>query len=351
MNKIKIGGKTVGYGEPCFIIAEAGVNHNGELEKALKLIDIAADSGADAVKFQTFRAEQVVTESGEMAEYQKKNLGHEKSQREMLRELELNEEFYPALMKRAKEKNIIFFSTPHGGKASVDFLESVGVPLYKVGSGDLTNYLLLRRVAQTGKPVILSSGMATMEEVKAAIAFIRKEGAKDVMMLHCTTNYPCPPEEANLNAMVTMMHELDAIVGYSDHSEGPEGAMAAAAFGAAVYERHFTVDKFLPGPDHIASDSPEEFAAKVAAMRRVALMLGSAVKAPVASEMASMKGAVRRSIVAARDLPAGQVIKEEDLEAKRPGGGISPAEFEKLLGKKLKRAVKADEMLSLGDVE
>ncbi len=168
--KIKFEGRSIGYGEPVFVIAEAGVNHNSELEKALQLIDIAAEVGADAVKFQTFRAEQVVVESGEMAEYQKKNLGETKSQRDMLRELELNEAFYPELQKRAKEKGIIFFSTPHGGRASVDFLESVGVSLYKVGSGDLTNYLLLDRLAETRKPIVISTGMAYMDEVKAAVA-------------------------------------------------------------------------------------------------------------------------------------------------------------------------------------
>ena len=273
--KIKVGNKTIGYGEPVFIIAEAGVNHNGELEKALQLVDIAAEAGADAVKFQTFRAEQVVIESGEMAEYQRKNIGEgsasRRSQREMLRELELKEEFYQPIMDRCREKGIIFFSAPHGGKASVDFLETLHVPLYKVGSGDLTNYILLDRLARTGKPTILSTGMATMSETKEALHFLQERGVEDLMVLHCTTNYPCPPEEVNLAAMVWMMEELDVIVGFSDHTQGEEVAVLAASLGTAVYERHFTIDKSLPGPDHTSSDSPEEFKEKVEAIRRTAI--------------------------------------------------------------------------------
>lgn len=350
MHKFKIGDRTIGYGERCFVIAEAGVNHNGELEKALQLVDIAADCGADAVKFQTFRAEQVVVESGEMVEYQKKNIGEVKSQREMLSELELKEEYYPRIIERCKEKGILFMSTPHGGKASVDFLESQEVLVYKVGSGDLTNYILLEHIAKTGKPVILSSGMAYMEEVKDAIAFMKKKGAKDLAMLHCTTNYPCPLNEVNLSAMVMMMKEIDdAAIGYSDHTEGVQTALMAVTLGAAVYERHFTIDKSLPGPDHVASDSPQEFKEKVAAIRNVPVLMGSAEKKPNKSESDSMRSAVRRSIVAAHDMDAGHAITYNDIEAKRPATGTSPTLYESFIGKKLKRAVKADEMLKPED--
>ncbi len=363
IKKIRIGDKTIGYGEPVFIIAEAGVNHNGELTKALQLVDIAAEADADAVKFQTFRAEQVVIESGEMAEYQKKNIGEgsasRRSQREMLHELELKEEFYLALIERAREKGIIFFSTPHGGRASVDFLESLGVPAYKIGSGDLTNYILLDRLVGTGKPLILSSGMATMKEVKAAIDFLRKRGVEDLVMLHCTTNYPCPPEEVNLAAMVRMMEELDVIVGYSDHTQGEKAATLAASLGMAVYERHFTIDKSLPGPDHAASDNPEELKRKVEAIKRTNLgsvtpnpvLMGSDKKQPAKSETGFIRTLVRRSIVVARDLEAGRVIQKSDLEAKRPGDGTSPTQFEKFIGRRLKRAVPADHQLKFEDLE
>ncbi len=356
--KIQVGNKSIGYGEPVFIIAEAGVNHNGQLEKALQLVDIAAEAGADAVKFQTFRAEQVVIESGEMAEYQKKNIGQVKSQREMLRELELKEEFYPTLIARCKERGIIFMSTPHGGRASVDFLESLGVSIYKVGSGDLTNYILLDRLAETRKPVIISTGMATMEEVKNAVRFLGERGVEDLVVLHCTTNYPASPEEVNLSAMKTMMEELDAIVGFSDHTQGQEAGVLAASLGMTVYERHFTIDKSLPGPDHVASDSPEELKEKIAAIRAVKagsvapnpVLMGRSEKKPTASEL-KMLPLVRRSIVAARDLEAGHVLEKGDLEARRPGDGVSPTEYEKFVGKKLKQAVPADHQLKFEDLE
>lgn len=351
LKTVHIGHKKIGYGEPVFIIAEAGVNHNGELEKALQLVDIAKEAGADVVKFQTFKAEDVVTEIGEMASYQKKNIGQEESQREMLRKLELPDEFYSPIMERCRKRNILFLSTPHGGKASVDFLESIGVKAYKIGSGDLTNYILLKKVAKTGKPIILSSGMATMEEVKSAISFIRSQGNELIAVLHCTTNYPCPPDEVNLLAMKTMMEELDVPVGYSDHTQGIQVAIMAATMGAAIYECHFTIDKTLPGPDHIASCEPDELKARIDAIRDVPVILGRGEKTPNKSEVESMVKLVRRSIVAAKNLEVGQTITDEDLEAKRPGDGISPTQYEKFLGKKLKTSLKADQQITFEDVE
>lgn len=349
---INIGNKKIGYSEPVFVIAEAGVNHNGRLDLALQLVDIASQAGADAVKFQTFKAEDVVTEKGEMASYQKKNTGQEKSQREMLRELELPEDFYDPIIKRCDEKEILFMSTPHGGKKSVDFLESLGVKAYKIGSGDLTNYILLDRVARTKKPVILSSGMATLDEVKDAIKFLRSRGNKQIAILHCTTNYPTPPEEVNLLAMKTMMEELDVAVGYSDNGvEGTEVAAMATALGVAVYECHFTTDKTLPGPDHIASCDPEELKAKIATIRKAQLILGRKEKVPNASEVDSMLTLVRKSIVAARDLSQDHVITEADIEAKRPGDGVSPDQYEKFLGKVLKRDKKTDQQIFFEDIE
>lgn len=350
---IEIAGKEIGYGYPVFVIAEVGVNHNGELKKALQLIDIAEEAGADAVKFQTFKAEEVVTERGEMASYQKKNIRREENQREMLRRLELPDEFYRPIIERCGERDILFLSTPHGGKASVDFLESLGMQAYKIGSGDLTNYILLSKVAATGKPVILSSGMATLDEVKDAIRFVKSKGNNQIAMLHCTTNYPCPPEEVNLSAMRTMMEELDVPVGYSDHTEGNQiqVAIAAAALGIAVYECHFTIDKTLPGPDHVASADPMELKAKIEAIRQARTVLGKSEKTPNKSEVKSMLTLVRRSIVAAKDLAAGHVICEDDLEAKRPGDGVSPTQYEEFLGKRLRVNLKTDQQITFGDIE
>ncbi len=347
---INIGSRKIGYDLPVFVIAEVGVNHNQRLDLALKLIDIAVDSGADAVKFQTFKAEDVVTEVGEMAAYQKKNTGYKKTQREMLRDLELPDDFYIPIIRRCIKRGILFMSTPHGGKKSVVFLESLGVEAYKIGSGDLTNYILLDKVAKTGKPMILSSGMATFDEVKDAISFVRSRRNNQIAMLHCTTNYPCPPEEVNLLAMKKMMDELDIPVGYSDHTKGNQVAIMAATLGMALYECHFTLDKKLPGPDHIASDEPDELKDKIAAIRRVSVILGKAEKVPNESEESLMIPLVRRSIVAAANLSKGHMITEADIEAKRPGDGVSPTQYEKFLGKKLKKDVNLDQQITFKDL-
>lgn len=347
---IKIGKKTVGFNSPVFIIAEAGVNHNGKLDLALKLIDVAATAGADAVKFQTFKAENVVLADAEMVEYQKKNLRQKKSQQTMLRELELREEFYEPIIKRCAEKNIIFFSTPHGGKQSVDFLETIGVGAYKIGSGDLTNYLLLNRVAKTKKPIILSTGMATLKEIQDSISFIRSKGNNKIVVLHCTTNYPCPLEEVNLKAMVEMIKKFSVPVGYSDHTLGNQTAIMAVTLGATLYECHFTLDKNLPGPDHAASADPRELKEKISAIREVQTIMGSKEKKPTKSELKMRKG-VRKSIVFTRVMAKGTVIREDDLEAKRPANGVSPARYKEFVGKRLVCAVGVDRQLSPGDIE
>lgn len=346
----KIDGHQIRENGDIFIIAEAGVNHNQNLNLALKLIDVAAKCGADAVKFQTFKAEQVVTSEGEMAYYQKKNTGKIQSQRNMLKNLELPENFYPKLIKRCIQKNILFMSTPHGGNTSVDLLEKFNICAYKIGSGDLTNYLLLQRVAKTGKPIILSSGMATLKEVKNAIGFIRSCGNNKIAVLHCTTNYPCPPEEVNLKAMLTMMKKLDIPVGYSDHAQGNQVGLMAATLGAAIYECHFTLDKKLPGPDHIASSEPQELKQKIQEIRNVNLILGNGVKKPNKSELDSMIPLVRRSIVASSNLASGHILTLPDLEAKRPGTGISPTKYKHFIGKKLKKPLKIDQQLSFSDI-
>lgn len=347
---IKIGNRRIGNGAPVFIIAEAGVNHNGKLDLALKLVEAAAEAGADAVKFQTFQAENVVLPDAGLAEYQKKNLGYSESQRDMLRELELKEEFYKPILERCRKKNIIFLSTPHGGRQSVDFLESLGAPAYKVGSGDLTNYLFLKHVARTEKPIILSTGMANLKEVKDAVSFIKRAGNDQIAILHCTTNYPCLPEEVNLMAMATIINEFSVPVGYSDHTIGQQTAIMAITLGAAIYECHITLDKNLPGPDHIASVDPKELKDKISAIRKVALIMGSARKIPNPSEL-KMKKIIRKSLVFARAMAKGEVIRESDLEAKRPGDGVSPTEFSKFVGKRTARLVRMDQKLFPRDID
>lgn len=341
----------VNEGKEVFIIAEAGVNHNGSLEKALELVDLAADIGANAVKFQTFKAEQVVTEMGTMAEYQKKNTGIVKSQQDMLRELELPENFYPPLIERCCQKSILFLSTPHGGIESVRFLESLNTAAYKVGSGDLTNYLLLDAIAHTGKPIILSTGMGTLEEVKNTVEFIKSKGNDQIIVLHCTSNYPCPAKDVNMAAMKTLMQELDTPVGYSDHTEGNEAAIMATALGQTLYEFHFTLDKSLPGPDHVASTSPEEARQRIKAIRQTSMMMGDGMKEPTTDEKTLMLPIVRRSLVAARDLRKGHILIQDDLEAKRPGNGLSPMYYEKIIGKPLKKDYKKDEAMRLTDID
>lgn len=348
---INIGSFEIKETSRVFIIAEAGVNHNGELEKALELVDIAACAGADAVKFQTYRPEGVVTARGGMARYQEKSLGKQINQLEMIKLFELNESYYRKIMKRCKEKKILFLSTPHGGRQSVDLLESLNIPVYKIGSGDLTNYILLDKVARIGKPVILSSGMATMDEVKDAIRFVKSRGNNQVAMLHCTTNYPCLYEDVNLAAMVTMMNDLDVSVGYSDHTQGSQVAVMAVTLGAAIYECHFTIDKSLPGPDHVASCEPSELRERIKAIRDISTIMGQAEKKPTQGELDLPIIMPRKSIVSVSDFPAGHILSEEDLEAKRPGDGMSPTMYEQFLGKKLKKAVNRDDQLFLKDID
>lgn len=333
-----------------FIIAEAGVNHNQKLDLALKLVDVAADSGADVVKFQTFTAEQLVTKQGRMAAYQKKNLGREISQQEMLKEVELPESFYSQIIKRCRKKKILFMSTPHGGRSSVKLLEKFKTKAYKISSADLTNFILLDEAAKTQKPIILSSGMATLAEVKNAIKFIRSRANFKICVLHCTTNYPCPPNEVNLRAMKTMMEKLDVPVGFSDHTDNSLAGIGAAFLGMAVYECHFTLDKNLPGPDHIASAEPEELKQRIKAIRDVAIILGKSEKIPNKNEVKAMLPQVRKSIIAAADLETGHILTEKDLEAKRPANGLSPIFYQKLLNKKIKRRISKDEIITLKDI-
>jgi len=348
MKEIKIGEHVIGNGEPVFTIAEAGVNHNGSLKLAKELVDAAKAAGADAVKFQTFKAEDVVTGKAQMAAYQQKNLKIRKSQLEMLRDYELDYSDFRKLKKYCDEKNIIFLSTPHSEEAA-DFLEPL-VPAYKIGSGDITNIPFLEKVAKKGKPMIVGTGMSTLGEVKEALNAIYRMGNKQVVMLHCTTSYPCLLEEVNLKAMVTMQKELDCLIGYSDHTLGLTVPIMAAALGAVVIEKHFTLDKSLPGPDHKASLEPDELKSMVQAIREVEKALGSSIKRPTKNEKKT-RLAVRKSIVAKTDLEIGTKINMENVAIKRPGTGLRPVNLKKILGKKVKRYLKKDAMIKISDLE
>ena len=313
-----------------FIIAEAGVNHNGDWETARKLVDAAVEAGADAVKFQTFKAEKLVCKNAEKADYQKETTDQEESQFEMLKKLELTEDMHNQLLTYCKEKEILFLSTPFDVD-SVDYLIGLGMDIMKVPSGEITNYPYLRKVAQTGKKVILSSGMSDLEEVKAAVAVLKEFGCRDVALLHCNTEYPTPYSDVNLNAMITLRNELGIDVGYSDHTPGIEIPIAAAAMGARIIEKHFTLDKTMEGPDHKASLEPQELKAMVAAIRNVEAALGSGVKEPSFSERKNMAIA-RKSIVAKCNIEKGQVFTEDNLTTKRPGTGISPMNWNEIIG-------------------
>ena len=344
MKNILIQNRRIGHNQPVFVIAEAGVNHNGKLDLALKLVDAAAGAGADAVKFQTFRTGQVVTEAGEMVEYQKKNMGKTVSQIEMLRKLEFNESWYPRIIDYCKKREIIFLSTPHGSFASIDLLQGLGVPAFKFGSGDLTSLPLLAYAAKFRKPIILGTGMATIAEVREAIKTIKNSGNNKIIVLHCTTNYPCPPEEVNLRAMQTMMKELDVLVGYSDHTIGSQVAVMASTIGACVIEKHLTLDHNLPGPDHKASSNPVDFKKAVDEIRFANVILGAAVKKPTEAEKKLL--VVRRSIVSVKDIRKGEKFTRNNLDIKRPANGLAPKYFDKVMGKKAKKDIKSGTLLA-----
>ena len=332
-----------------FIIAEAGVNHNGSIELAKQLIDVAAKSSADAVKFQTFVAEEVVSTDAPKAEYQKQTTDASESQLDMIKKLELSKDDHQELMDYAINKNILFLSTPFDNR-SVDRLVELGVPLIKISSGEITNHPFLKYISKKGLPIILSTGMSTLEEVEEAVSVINDAGCEDLTLLHCTSNYPARVEDCNLLAMETMADEFDVPVGYSDHTPGIYVPLAAAAMGACVIEKHFTLDKTLPGPDHRASLEPAEFEEMVRGIRLVEKARGSSMKAPVESEL-EVRGVARRSIVAKVDILAGTVITEDMLAFKRPGTGISPEDSNMLIGKTTTQDINEDEIFKFEKLE
>lgn len=326
------------------IIAEAGVNHNGNLDMAKQLIDVAASCGVDIVKFQTARLDSLVSKHAAMADYQKNNIGQEKTQKEMLAELLLPFENFVILADYCKEKGVEFLSTPFDID-SINFLKDM-VNVWKVPSGEITNYPYLREIGKTGKKVILSTGMSNLEEVEAAVEVLKKFGTKDIVLLHCTTEYPAPYDQINLRAINTMAEHFGLQVGYSDHTEGVEVSLAAVAMGAKVIEKHFTLDKTLPGPDHKASMSPEELRNLVVGIRRVEKALGDEEKKPSEVEEKN-KLVARKSIVAARDIAKGQLLTEDNLTTKRPGTGINPMMWDEVIGTVAIRDFEEDEIVEI----
>jgi len=342
MKKVVIANRTVGEGERCFIIAEAGVNHNGDLKLAKKLIDAAKDAGADAIKFQTFKAERVVTRHAEKAEYQKKTTG-EGFQYEMIKKLELSEDEFKELANYARKRNIIFLSSPFD-RESVDLLSNIDLPAFKVASGEITNLPLLKYIASKRKPIIISTGIATLGEVEEALKIIRQQGVSEVLLLHCVTSYPAKVEEVNLRAIQTLKCAFKLPVGFSDHTLGVTIPIAAVALGACIIEKHFTLDKTLPGPDHKASLEPHELKEMIRYVREVEEALGDGIKKPTKDED-KIKKVARRSIVAKVNIPKDTIILEDMLDVKRPGTGIEPKYWDAIIGRRARRDIERDEII------
>lgn len=328
-----------------FIIAEAGVNHNGSLDLAKKLIDVAVEAGADAVKFQTFKAEKLVSKKAQKAEYQKQTTDAAESQYDMIKKLELDEPAHRELIRYCGEKKIRFLSTPFDHE-SIELLDALGMEIFKIPSGEITNLPYLRHIGGLGKEVILSTGMADLGEIEDALDLLVSSGTpkEKITILHATTEYPCPMDEVNLRAMGTIASAFGIRTGYSDHTRGIEVPIAAVAMGASVIEKHFTLDRTMEGPDHKASLEPDELCAMVAAIRNIEKALGEGIKKPSPSEAKNMAVA-RKSIVAARPIRAGEVFTSENIAIKRPGTGISPMRYDEIVGERAARDYEEDEPL------
>lgn len=328
-----------------FIIAEAGDNHNGNIELAYRLVDVAKEAGADCVKFQTFITEEVVSVYAEKAEYQKQNTDSNDNQYEMIKKLELSFEDFKKIKKYCDDKEILFLSTAFD-IPSIEFLEELDMPIWKIPSGEITNLPYLLRIAKTHKDIILSTGMADMDEIKEAVDVLKKNGAGEITILHCTTEYPAPFDEINLNAMDEIRNEFKCNVGYSDHTLGILVPVAAVAKGAKVIEKHFTLDKDMEGPDHKASLEPAELKEMIGSIRTIELVLGDGEKKPSDTEIKN-KEIARKSIVARVDIRKGDIFTEKNLAAKRPGNGISPMKWYDILGKKAARDFRKDELIEI----
>jgi N,N'-diacetyllegionaminate synthase len=327
-----------------YIIAEAGVNHNGSFELACRLADAAKESGADCVKYQTFKSENLVSKDAQKAEYQKKTTG-DSSQQDMLKMLELSYDSFVRLKEYCDKIGICFLSTPFDFE-SIDFLKSLDMPFWKIPSGEVTNYPYLVALAKTGKPVVMSTGMCEINEIADAIKVLKDNGTKDIKLLHCNTEYPTPFEDVNLTAMKTMREAFSTEVGYSDHTKGIEVPIAAVALGATIIEKHFTLDRNMEGPDHKASLEPQELKQMVCSIRNIEMAIGTGDKTPSASEKKNITIA-RKSIVAKKGIKAGEVFTVENITVKRPGTGISPMRWNEVLGTKALRDFNEDEIIEL----
>ncbi|MCM1220809.1 MAG: N-acetylneuraminate synthase [Lachnospiraceae bacterium] len=331
-----------------YIIGEAGVNHNGDLDKAKHLALCAKQAGCDCVKYQTFKAEKIVTQAAPMAEYQEKNIGKKESQYQMLKKLELSYDDFQELYRYCREIEIDFLSSPFD-EDSADFLDSLGVSAFKISSGEITNKLLLRHVAQKGKRVFLSTGMSDMDEVEQAVSWIYSAGNKNVVLFHCTSNYPAAYESVNMKAMLVLKEKFQCPVGYSDHTAGIEIPIFAAALGAQVIEKHFTYDKNAEGPDHKASLSPDELTSMVKSIRHIEAAVGDGKKVPSKEELATRE-LVRKSLAWKVSLPKGHVVTPDDICCLRPGIGLPPVEFENMIGKTTIRNCAANTLVAREDI-
>lgn len=328
-----------------FVIAEAGVNHNGSMKLAKKLIDEASKAGADAVKFQSFKAKQLVTKNAKKADYQKETTDKIENQYQMIKKLELDYEKHQELMDYCKTKDILFLSSPFDLE-SIDLLSNLDIEILKIPSGEINNVPYLRKVGQLRMKVILSTGMATMGEIEFALKILRDGGTTDITVLHCNTEYPTPMEDVNLTAMNTIKNSFKVEVGYSDHTLGIEIALAAVSLGAKIIEKHFTLDKNKEGPDHLASIEPLELRSMVSAIRNIEKALGDGIKKPSKSEIKNIKIA-RKSIIAKDKIKKGEVFTEDNLDIKRPGDGIPPVFWDTLIGNKAKRDFYKDELIEI----
>lgn len=344
----EIAGRRIGGGARCFVIAEAGVNHNGKRDLAFGLVDAAAKAGADAVKFQTFDPAALASPSAPKAEYQRGRSGGD-SQREMLEALTLPHAVYAELKQHAEAQGLVFMSSPFDA-GSAQFLARLGVPAFKIASGELTNHPFLELIARWGKPMLVSTGMSTLDEVRGALEAIRRAGDPPVALFHCVSSYPATPADANLRAMATLRDAFGVPTGWSDHMMGIHLSTTAVALGAEVLEKHITLDRTLPGPDHAASTEPGEFGVMVAQLREIEASLGSGLKQPVPAEL-GVAAVARKSLHWAADLPAGTVIRAEHLSAMRPGTGMPPSRQVQLVGRTLQRAAQAGAMVRDADLE
>jgi len=327
-----------------FIIAEAGVNHNGNMKIAKQLIDAAKNAGADGIKFQTFKAQNLLSRRTKLADYQRRNVGADiRDQYDLIRKLELPFEGFKELKDHCKKRKILFLSTPFDFE-SVDLLERLKVQVYKISSGDLTHLLLLEYIAKKKKEMILSTGMSNMDEVQEAVQIIRKAGNTKIILLHCVSEYPAPYKDVNLKAMLSLEKQFKLPVGYSDHTLGVEVAVAAVALGARVIEKHITLDRVMRGPDHKASMEPDEFKKMVRMIRHVTLSLGNGIKSAAACEMKN-RNIARKSLVAVHGLKKGQMITDRDIVVKRPGTGIAPKDINRVVGRIVQRRIPEDSVI------